>query len=111
MISSCLFSPISGIFYLLSDLVHASEVQSLVRVPNLGKRARLDTGPLLHSLGAWICTVHVGNVYWESKTGRRTEDLVIDLCQMTYQKSRNQRSKMNLLDDTKSISQAIIFNL
>lgn len=66
---------------MLSGLVHTSGVQSLVHIPNLGKHVGLDSGPLLHSLGAWICAVHVGDVYWESKTGRRTEDLVIDLRQ------------------------------
>lgn len=62
-------------------VVHASGVQSLVHIPNLGDRVGLDTGPLLDSLGAWICSVHVENFSWESETGGRTEYSVINLNQ------------------------------
>lgn len=64
---------------MLSGLVHTSGVQSLLHIPNVGKHLGLDTGPLIHSFGAWICTVRVGNVYWESEAGRRTIDLGLDL--------------------------------
>lgn len=58
-------------------VVHTSGVQPMVRVPDLGQRVGLGPGPLLHSLGARICTVHVGNVPWDSEAGGRTKYSVI----------------------------------
>lgn len=48
----------SGCLPVLPDQVHTPEVQQHLCVPNLGLRAGLDDGTLLHGLHSSLCHLH-----------------------------------------------------